>query len=265
MLPKAAIQLAIIPLFLAAGFLCVKEASSKTPVETNSLAKSETPLSYNGRIAASAAQELAQQKKYAEALIQAENAVRFDPKSGTTHLVKAYVLDMLGETKKAHTAFGKAISLSPGSGYIRYAYANHLCDLKNFTDADENYLLAANDENYPFTYKAYESAAECAYKAEKLDVSEAHARSALAIAPESIGALAVMAQIMHRQSRSLEARAFIQRREDAGSLDIPLLQLAQQIEKSAGNDRAAAQYKKQLDIMLQAQIQPPTGEGQKKP
>ena len=81
----------------------------------------------------------------------------------------------------------------------------------------------------------------------------------------NFGALVVMAKIKHQQSKYFEARAFIQRREAAGPLDLSLLQLAQQIEKSAGDDRAAANYQKQLELISQAQIQPPTGEGQKKP
>jgi|GEM_PF-1395251 len=267
MRPKFASNLVTIWLSLAGSLLCNTDAAAQILNSTNLPTKTKTDavLSYEGRLAISVAQELVQQKKYVEALKQADNAVRADPKSGTPHMVRAFILDKLGESKKAGNAFNKAISLSPNDGYIRYEYANHLCGMKDFAKADENYLLAAKDGNYPFPHKAYESAAACSYKAEKMDTSETHARAALAIQPESAVALSTMAMLLYSQSRYFEARAFIQRREALGPLDITLLELAYKIEKAAGDDRAAAQYQKQLDLMSQAQIQPPTGEGQKKP
>lgn len=267
MQPKASVLLAMISLSLASGLFWGNHAAGKVSNSTKPPATKtpEIPLSYNGRMAVSAAEELVRQKKYSEALAQADNAVRADPKSGMSHMVKAFILDKLGESNKASGSFKKAVKLSPHNGYVRYTYANHLCDLKDFPAADENYLIAAKDANYPIAHKAYEGAAECALRAEKLDVAEAHARAALAIEPENAGALATMARIMHKQSKFFEARAFIQRREAAGPLDMPLLQLAQQIEKSAGDDRAAAKYQKQLELISQAPIQPPKGEGQKKP
>ena len=267
MQPKPMLRATAISLLLASSLFWLGHAQGQIFSNTNppAVKNTDVPLSYKGRLALSVAEELSKQKKYEEALKQAENAVRTDPKSGVAHMVKAYVLDKLGDHKKAATVFNKAISLSPRNGYVRYAYANHLCDLKDFSAADESYMLAARDGSYPFAHKAYEGAADCAFKADNLQASEAHARAALAIEAANSGALTIMAQIMYRQSRYFEARAFIQRREAAGPLDAPLLQLAMQIERSAGDDRAAANYQKQLELISQAQIQPPTGEGQKKP
>jgi len=96
-------------------------------------------------------------------------------------------------------------------------------------------------------------------------LAEQRFRSALIADPDSRQSLELMAEIKFSQSRFFDARAFMQRREALGPLNVPLLQLAQKIEKSAGDDRAAAKYQKELDTLSQAQIQPPTGEGQKKP
>ena len=264
---KASIQLLLISLLMASGLLWVDQASGQASANAapSSKKKIETPLSYEGRLAVSVANELYKQEKYTEALKQADDAVRSDPKSGSAHLARAFVLDKLGETRKASASFNKAIRLAPVNGYIRYAYANHLCRLQDYSAADENFLLAARDGSYPYADSAYGSAAECAYQAEQFDASEAHARAALAINRENSVALVTLAKIMHKRTRYFEARAFIQRREAVGQLDVALLQLAHQIEKSAGDDRAAASYQKQLDLISQAQIQPPTGEGQKKP
>jgi len=225
----------------------------------------EKPLSYAGQNAIAYAQDYVGEKKYEDAMKQAEAAIRSDPKSGVPYMVKGFIYDLQNDTQKASKAFSKAIALSPQNGYVLTAYAKHLCSKLQFQQADAAFLKATQDSLYPLSSKALEGAAQCAMTKEDFDLAEVRARAALALSPESAVALETMAQVKFKQSNSFEARAFMQRREALGPLNVPMLQLANQIEKSAGDDRAAAQYQKQLDILLQAQIQPPTGEGQKKP
>lgn len=225
----------------------------------------DKPLSYAGQNAISIAQQFIGTKDYKAALKQAEIAIKSDPKSGIPYMVKAFVLDQQGEIRKAGDFYATAVRLSPANGYVLNAHAAHLCEKGDYDLADTQFLKAANDSNYPLSYEAFANAGKCSLSDNNLTRAEERARSALGLNPESASALETMAQIKFKQSLFFEARAFMQRREALGPLDAPLLQLAQQIEKSAGDDRAAAQYQKQLDILLQAQIQPPTGEGQKKP
>lgn len=252
---KSAAVLIIGSLMLAGGFSCLADEATTI----------EKPLSYNGQVALASAKEFIQLKKYKEALKQADNAIKTDPKSGMPYMVKAYIHDKQGDVKKANSFFAKAIALSPNNGYIRSSYGVHLCEQKQYKDADLNFQLAISDRGYPLTAQAYEKAAQCAYQNQDMALAEDRARSALAINDTSVNALFTMIQVRMIQKRFFEARAFFQRIEALGPLSAQLLELAQQIEKSAGDDRAAARYKKQLDTMLQAQIQPPTGEGQKKP
>lgn len=223
------------------------------------------PLSYKGQSAIGVAQLFINRKDYVAALKQAERAISSDPKSGVPYMVKAFILDQQKESKKAGSAYLKAVALSPMNGQVLNAYAVHLCQKGQYDDADANFVKAAADSNYPAAYEAFANAAQCNFQNNNLMLAEDRARSALALNPESVSALEIMTQVKFRQSSFFEARAFMQRREALGLLSVSLLQLAHQIEKSAGDDRAAAQYQKQLDILLQAQIQPPTGEGQKKP
>lgn len=226
----------------------------------------EKPLSYAGQRAVSAAKELIALKNYKDAMKQANVAIRADPKSGIPHMVKAYIHGQQDEPKKATDSYVKALSLSPTNGYVLNNYAQHLCKQKqHFELADANFLKATKDSNYPMAHQSLENAASCALKNDDMARAELRARAALFVKPDSASALETLAQVNARQSKFLEARAFLQRREALGPLGASLLELASQIEKSAGDDRAAAGYKKQLDILLQAQVQPPTGEGQKKP
>ena len=233
------------------------------------LAKSDQtlqkPMSYAGQMAVATAQEFISQKKYDDALKQADIAIRSDSKSGIPYMVKAFVLDQQNEPKKAGSTYAKAIALSPDNGYVLNAFALHLCHQQQYEKADAHFLKAAVDSLYPLAYQALDNASRCALKNADLALAEQRARAALSINPESAGALEVMAQVKFKQGNSFEARAFIQRREAMAPLPAELLKLAQQIEKSAGDDRAAANYQKQLELISQAQIQPPKGEGQKKP
>ncbi len=248
-------------LFASAG-ACLAQQQNAAGSGYSALDK---PLSYAGQTAVSMAQELIGKKDYKAALKQADAAIKADPKSGVPKMVKAFILDQLGEPKKADGFYANSVKLSPTNGYVLNAYAAHLCEKGDFDRADTQFLKAIDDSNYPLPSEALENAGRCSLSNNNLVRAEERTRAALSLNPESASALQTMAHLKFKQSLFMEARAFLQRREALGPLDAPLLDLASQIEKSAGDDRAAAKYQKQLESLLQAQIQPPTGEGQKKP
>jgi type IV pilus assembly protein PilF len=225
----------------------------------------KNPLSYQGQSALGVAQLFINKKDYVAALKQVERAISSDPKSGVPYMVKAFILDQQHEGKKADNLYLKAVALSPMNGQVLNAYAVHLCEMGQYDSADVNFMKAVTDSSYPIANEAFENAAQCNFKNNNFVLAENRARSALALNPESASALEIMTQVKFKQANFFEARAFMQRREALGPLSIALLQLAIQIEKSAGDNRASANYQRQLDFLLQAQIQPPTGEGQKKP
>ncbi len=255
---KAAIQsVALLLLFASSVFCFAKENTQQKNIEV--------PLSYNGQLSVALAREYVGQTKYVDALKLADDAIRSDPKSGVPYMIKAFILDKQGDTKKSDKLYAKAIALSPGNGYVRNAFATHLCQQKEYEQADKNFLIATQDPHYQMAYQAYENAALCAFENGNLPLAESHARASLSLNPDSSNALTTMTQIKIKQSKFFEARAFLQRLEALGPLNVPLLRIAYQIEEAIGDNRSAARYQKQLDIVLQSQIQPPTGEGQKKP
>jgi type IV pilus assembly protein PilF len=248
-------------LFFVNAAICI----AKEPAASTSIAAKQAPLSYRGKNAIALAQKLINRGDYAAAMKQAEIAIKSDPKAGAPHMVKAYIFDQQKQSKKAGNEYARALTLSPNNGFILNAYAVHLCENAQYDQADAYFIKAIADSDFPSQSEALENASQCSLKNSNFTLAEYRARLALSLNPESVSALEVMAQVKFKQLLFLEARAFMQRREALGPLSIPLVQLAHQIEKSAGDDRAAAQYLKQLELLLQAQIQPPTGEGQKKP
>ena len=226
---------------------------------------SKVALSFQGERAVAISQQLFAQGEFGKALDNAELAIRSDPKSGIAQVHKAMILDRIKKTQKAHQSYAKALKLSPTDGYVLNAVAISFCARGQVKESDALFVRAVQDTDYPIPQQALQNAGFCAFKAGNFVLAEQRFRSALIADPQTVQSLELMSQIKFKQSNFFEARAFMQRREALGPLSVPLLQLAQQIEKSAGDDRAAAQYQKQLVILLQSQIQPPTGEGQKKP
>jgi type IV pilus assembly protein PilF len=249
--------------------LCVSllgAASLQCHAKSAAVPKANDPaLSYRGQSAVARAQESINKGNFADALKYADAATKSDPKSGVPYMVKAYVFQQQKDFSKAGSFYSKAVSLSPLNGLVLNAYGVFLCESGQYDKADAIFLKSASNSTFELALSAYENATQCSLINGDMVRAENHARAVLTLNPESPGALETLAQVKFKQSAFLEARAFLQRREALGPLSIPLLQLATQIEKSAGDDRAASQYKKQLDTLLQAQIQPPTGEGQKKP
>ena len=222
-------------------------------------------LSIQGESAMAISQQLLNQGEFNKALDNAELAIRSDPKSGIAQVHKAMILDKMNKTQKAYQSYAKALKLSPTDGYVLNAVAISFCARGQVKESDALFVRAVQDTDYPIPQQALQNAGFCAFKAGNAILAEKRFRSALIADPQAVQSLELMSEIKFRQSHFFEARAFMQRREALGPLSVSLLQLAQQIEKSAGDDRAAAQYQKQLVILLQTQIQPPTGEGQKKP
>ncbi len=257
---------ALLLLIFASVIVDASSAIAKqAPVAKGVLSSAEKPMTYRGQNAITISQELISKQDYTGALKQVEVAISSDPKSGIPYMVKAFLLDQTNQSKKAGEAFKKAVSLSPTNGFVLNSYAVYACEKGRFDEADSYFMKAAVHGSFILTTEAFENAAQCSLKNNDFKLSESRARTALDLSPESVSALETLIFVEVHLGSFMEARAFMQRREALGPLDVSLLEIAQQIEKAAGDERAAAQYKKQLDLLEQAQIPPPTGEGQKKP
>jgi type IV pilus assembly protein PilF len=220
-----------------------------------------TKLSPAAQEAINNAQDYVRIGKFKEALALADKAISFDPKFGIPYMAKAYMVDQMGDAKKADQLYKKAILLSPNNGFVLNAVGVHTCAQGNTEQADAYFLKALSDNFYDTPYQAMENAGDCAFNVQNFPVAEARYRSALEVNPDSVLALEGMASISFTQSNILEARAFLQRREALGPLNTKLLELAVKIEKSAGDDRNAAIYQKRLDE-LKTFMSRPAGEGQ---
>lgn len=74
----------------------------------------------------------------------------------------AYFLEKTGDTEKSENYYQKAISLAKDPGAAQNNYGTFLCRQGRYTDAEQQFLKAANDANYLKPANAYENAGLCA-------------------------------------------------------------------------------------------------------
>lgn len=227
------------------------------------VAQEATSLSREARNHLATAQSYLQQGDLANAAARADQAVRAAPKAPETHLLRGIVYDMQGEQAKAQQSFDKALKFGPENAKVHNSYGVWLCEHGRFDEAEKAFAVAMADRLFRSGGKPSYFAGLCALKAGKLQDADRYLREVLALAPNDRVALLGLARANFALGNLLDARAFMQRCDARGS-NPDVLRLGIQIEEAAGDDRAAAMYRKRLQDEFPAQAKP-TGEGASPP
>lgn len=250
----------LVPLLLVAlvvvgcaGSPTARRAGAESPHQTSPIAQRSI----------NAAQALLERGDASAALVEAESAVKADPRSASARVMRGTALETLGRGLEAGEDYTLALRLSPGSGPVLNAFGAWLCRAGRTDEALKAFSDAIADEAYRQPTQALANAGSCAAEAGRDDQAELNFRAALTLAPQQAQALAGMAWLEHRRGDALKARAFLQRRESVAPLTASELALAIEIETAAGDARAAARYRNQL-ATLAADIEsnaPPSDTG----
>lgn len=198
----------------------------------------------------------------ARASERANMALKTDPNSADVHALLGVIAARDGDSREAASEFDRALRLAPNSGEILNAHASWLCEQGQAAQADVEFAKALEDAKYRAPIQALANAGKCALTTGDLVKAEGYFRRALEISPEDRAMLYLMADTELRLGKTMEAQAFIQRR-DALDDDAETLDLAARIEDAAGNPMAAARYRKRLQLEFPNYV--PTGEGAKTP
>lgn len=190
----------------------------------------------------------------------ANKALASDPNSADVHALLGMIASRTGDSKRAGAEFDRALKLAPNNGPILNAHASWLCERGQVEQADQEFARALQDQSYARPLQALSNAGKCALGAGQLARAEGYFRRALAISPQDRSLLFLMADTEFRQGKIMEAQAFIQRRDDEES-SAETLELAARIEDAAGDQLAAARYRKRLQVEFPDYV--PTGEGAK--
>ena len=175
-----------------------------------------------------------------------ERAIDFEPRMAKAYSMLALTHVQLGNKRLATETFDRAVRLEPRDPDVRNAYAVYLCGQRQFEEARDQFdqAIAVRDNENPEVMMT--NAGVCMVNKPDLELAENYFRQAIELRPSYAEALIQLAALKHRTGDDLTARAFMQRYLAGTAATPAVLDLAIQIEKKLGDDRAATDYVNQL-------------------
>lgn len=192
---------------------------------------------------------LYQRGELAEAEGLARAVLKEQPGSGDANTLLGLIASTRGESAAAGKFYQAAASAAPGNGIYANNYGGWLCANGRAAEALGWFDRAVADPAYPTPAAAQANAGECAVKAGQPERAEASWRSALALDPDNLVALAGMATLEFGSGRYMEARAFVERWLALAPSDTAGLGLAAQTEQKIGDNVAASRYLSRLQAI----------------
>lgn len=186
------------------------------------------------------------QGRPADAETEARKALKIDDRSGLSHTLLALALDRQERADAAGDHYRRAAELEPGSGPALNNYGSWLCLNGRAAESLAWFDRALADRSYASPASALANAGACAVDGGQPGRAERDLRAALRLDPVNVVALEALARHLHGQGDHFEARAFSQRRLDAGRATPAALLIASQIEEKLGDKAAAARYVQRL-------------------
>lgn len=181
------------------------------------------------------------------ALEKLKRAVRQDSEYVDAHTGLAVLYEQIDEPDKAREHYEKAAKLAPDSGNVHNNLGQLLCKQGDYDAAEEHFLKAIDDPFYRTPAVAYTNAGACAQRIPDPDKAEEYFRAALEERADYPEALYRLSKLKHENGRMMSARAFLQRYMDAAPATARALLLGVRIERSLGDEEAAAEYAEALN------------------
>jgi type IV pilus assembly protein PilF len=182
------------------------------------------------------------QGDYDTAMTKLQKALEADPNSATANGTLAILYESIGENDLAEKHFNKALRLSPEDPQTHNNYGQFLCRHGKYTQALEQFKIAASDPLYPGIAASLTNAGICAGKIPDPAQAEGFFRKALERDQNFAYALLQMANLMYTQGNYLAARAYIQRFDSVSAPGAESLWLGVRIETALGDSSAAGGY-----------------------
>jgi type IV pilus assembly protein PilF len=179
---------------------------------------------------------------YDTAMVKLQKALEADPDSATVNGTLALLYENIGENQLAEKHFKKALQLSPKDPQTHNNYGQYLCRHGEYTQALEQFKIAASDPLYPGIAASLTNAGICAGSIPDAKQAEEYFRKALEHDQNYAYALLQMADLMFTQGNNLAARAYIQRFDGVSKPSAESLWLGVRIESALGDASAAGGY-----------------------
>ena len=179
---------------------------------------------------------------YDTAMKKLQKALEANPDSATANGTLAILYENIGENDLAEKHFKTALRLSPQDPQTHNNYGQYLCRHGEYTQALEQFKIAASDPLYPGVAASLTNAGICAGKIPDAKQAEDYFRKALEHDKNFPYALLQMADLMFKQGKYLAARAYIQRFDGTSAPGAESLWLGVRIESALGDSSAAGNY-----------------------
>lgn len=198
------------------------------------------------RIHTELGQRYLQRGELKPALDKLKLAVKFDDRYAPAQTVIATIYARIGENGKAEQHYRRAVELNPKNGDTNNNLGVFLCRIGKVDQALPYFETAVRDPFYNTKDVALSNAGRCLLKKNDYPAAEKDYRRALAINPTNGDALYQLADVLLKQGKAFQARAFIQRFDALGRPNPAALRLGYKIEKSLGDEEGARNYEKRL-------------------
>lgn len=237
---------AVLRLSFIALLAALLSACASTPQSRVQAPASQEQVTGEGRIRAKAHTDLGfeyyAQNQYGVALQEAKVALSDDNSYTPAYNLLALVYMSLGDNKSSEEAFLRARQLSPGDPEIANNYGWFLCQTKHEQQSFQYFDDALQNPLYPTPLTALANSADCAIRIHDYKAAEGYLQRALNMAPNSVRALLLMANLKYQQKQYAEARVYIAELHRNSEPNASSAFLAYRIARFAGNRDDEARY-----------------------
>lgn len=183
---------------------------------------------------------------YETALAKLKKAEQIDPQSADVQSMLGLLYASIRRPEQADEYYHKSVKLGPRAGGILNNYATWLCRSGRSAESLEWFDRALDDPFYKTQALALSNAGRCAVEAGQLERADGYFRRAIELDGSLRDVLQDMAALSFQRGDLMRARAFVQRREAAGTVGPQLLELAEKVEDGLGDKEAAKRYRNRL-------------------
>jgi len=171
-----------------------------------------------------------------------EKAIELEPNYAPAHDAIAVLYEKVGENKLAEKHYKRSLRLKPDSARAHNNYGQFLCFQNRHKEATKEFLKAADNPFYATPEVPLANAGMCAARIPDLAEASNYYRQALEKNPEFGPALMQMAIIRYEEGNYLGARAYLQRLQQASTLNSQSLWLGVRTEFALDDHQAWGEY-----------------------
>ena len=190
--------------------------------------------------------EYLREKNYEMALDKLTKAIEAQPDYAMAHDVIAILYAQVGNKELAEKHYQRGLKLNPDNSDAHSNYGQFLCSNGRYKEAEQQFLVAANNPYYKTAELPLFNAGLCMAGVPDLAAAEQYYRRALDKNPKFAPALYQMAVLSFAAQDYLKTRAWLLRYQESGSRTPDSLWLAVQTEYALGDNQAWGNYALQL-------------------